>query len=275
MDKYSMRIFSETRPRKYYREKDTYTYNFNIIEDTQKRFREVDGNIESYQFKGYSYVPVVLITSVVPGYDDWVKAVIRKYISAEDEFKLINSHNMYQLGVTDTVKDYQDYLETVDWIKGIVREDFNHQVSDKTSSEPKMTDLMKLMVMTINTLDLTDQQALSVKSLYPEWESFIGKTIEKDTKVKYGQKLFKVVMSHLVQAHFPPSIETASLYTEIVEEHEGTLNDPIPYPADGNMVIYNGKYYTENNILYKCIRDSGIPLYTTLASVVGNYVELV
>lgn len=268
------RFFSESKPKKYYREGITYTYNFNIIEDTQKSFRDGDNGIETVQIPGYSYVPVEITSAVPPKYEDWIKAVIRKYISAEDEFKMINSHNMYQLGVTDTVKDYQDYLETVDWIKGIVRKDFNHTTSSKTSNEPKASDLLKLVVMAINTLDLTDQQALSVKSLYPDWESFIGTTIKKDTKVKYGQKLFKVVMDHLVQIHFPPSIETASLYTEIVEDHEGTLSDPIPYPADGNMVIYNGKYYTENNILYKCIRDSVNPLYTTLASVVGNYVEL-
>ncbi len=129
--------------------------------------------------------------------------------------------------------------------------------------------------MTINTLSLTDGQALSVKSLYPEWNTFIGQTIEAGIKTQYGGKLFKVVQKHLVQEHMPPSIHTASLYTEIVEDHSGTINDPIPYPADGNMVIYKDKYYTENSILYKCIRDSENPLYAALKSLVGVYVELV
>lgn len=268
------KTFSERRPLKYYHKGNTYTYNFNIEKDTQPTYTEVDGQIEVGSKNGYSYVPIVITSIIVPDYNEWVKAVIRKYISAEDEFKLINSHNMYQLGVTDTVKDYQEYLELVDWIKGIVRTDFNHQSSDKVSSEPKQSDIIKLIQMTIDTMDLTDQQALSVKSLYPEWESFIGEIIQKDTKVKYENKLFKVVQSHLVQEQYPPSIETASLYTEIVEDHKGTKDDPIPYPADGNMVIYNGKYYLEDNILYKCIRDSGNPLYAQLKNLVGIYVEL-
>jgi hypothetical protein len=59
-----------------------------------------------------------------------------------------------------------------------------------------------------------------------------------------------------------------------VEDHVGTKEDPIPYPEDGNMVIYNGKYYIENEIIYLCIRDSGIPLYSKLKDVIDNYVTL-
>jgi len=65
------------------------------------------------------------------------------------------------------------------------------------------------------------------------------------------------------------------LFTEIVEDHAGTLEDPIPYPADGNMIIYSGKYYIENDIIYLCIRDSQQPLYTALSTVVDNYVQVV
>jgi len=52
--------------------------------------------------------------------------------------------------------------------------------------------------MTINTMSLTDSQALEVKSLYPTWESFIGQNIKKDTKIQYDDKLYKVVQDHLV-----------------------------------------------------------------------------
>ena len=41
------------------------------------------------------------------------------------------------------------------------------------------------------------------------------------------------------------------------------------------MIIYNGKYYIENDIIYLCIRDSQQPLYTALSTVVDNYVQVV
>jgi len=40
------------------------------------------------------------------------------------------------------------------------------------------------------------------------------------------------------------------------------------------MVLEEGKFYIENDVVYVCIRDSGVPLYTALANVIGNYVEI-
>jgi hypothetical protein len=56
------------------------------------------------------------------------------------------------------------------------------------------------------------------------------------------------------------------------ETHAGTYEDPIPY--DGNMEIFKGLYYKQNGVKYLCIRDSGIPLYNDLASLVDIYVEV-
>lgn len=148
------------------------------------------------------------------------------------------------------------------------------QPTTNTTSIPKQADIIKLMTMTINTMSLTDQQALTVKSLYPNWENFIGQQLTVGQKVQYNNKLFKVIQEHTAQENWSPGIDTASLFTEIVEDHTGTIDDPIPYPEDGNMIIYNGTYYIENQIIYKCIRDSGQPLYTSLSNVVGNYVEV-
>ena len=75
-----------------------------------------------------------------------------------------------------------------------------------------------------------------------------------------------------IQEHYPPGTGTESLYTRIDEQHEGTLYDPIPY--NGNMALQSGKYYTQNNILYLCNRDTGQPVYNALAELVGLYVEV-
>ena len=55
-------------------------------------------------------------------------------------------------------------------------------------------------------------------------------------------------------------------------EHAGTQEDPIPY--DGNMALENGKYYIQNETVYKCTRDTEIPVYQTLAELIGIYVEV-
>lgn len=55
-------------------------------------------------------------------------------------------------------------------------------------------------------------------------------------------------------------------------EHEGTEADPIPYAVP--MEIFAGKYYTEDNQLYLCTRDSGTALSHPLSTLVGLYVEL-
>ena len=125
----------------------------------------------------------------------------------------------------------------------------------------------------INTFELADDIALQVKSLYPEWENFIGQAVKAKAKLQYDGKLFKVRQDHTVQGHYPPSIHTASLYEEINESNKGTIDDPIPY--NGNMEIFKDKYYTETGVKYKCTRDSGIALTHPLSALIGHYVEVV
>lgn len=249
-----------------------YYYNYDI----QSKIVDVPDleNETTTQETRWDFVQVKI--NGIPNYQKCARAVIRAYVNSDSEFDLMNSFNAYQLGITDSAgEDYEKYLQLLQEIKEKVGKDFNRQADIVKSYTPRQADIVKLMLMTINTLSLDDQQSLEVKSLYPTWESFIGQTVERDVKLQYNDKLFKVVKQHLVQQQYPPSIDTASLYTRIVEDRAGTLEDPIPYPADGNMIIYNGKYYIENEIVYLCIRDSGIPLYAALSTVVDNYVQVV
>lgn len=93
----------------------------------------------------------------------------------------------------------------------------------------------------VNRLNLSDNEALSVKEVYPRWESFIDKTIEKGFITLYDGNLWKARQTHTVLEIYPPSINTASLYEVIVKTHTGDIDDPIPYTPP--MEIFNGKYY--------------------------------
>lgn len=121
----------------------------------------------------------------------------------------------------------------------------------------------------INTYGLTASEALRVKDRYPEWE--VGIDVVKGHKYQYGEDLWEVLQGHKTQENWKPSLETASLWKRVDEEHAGTKDDPIPYAPP--MEIFKDKYYTQSRVLYKCIRDSGQPLSHNLSDLVGNYVE--
>lgn len=131
-----------------------------------------------------------------------------------------------------------------------------------------------LIAQQINTLEVDDNTALRMVEFYPEWTDLIGKTVDKaDYKFQYGGKLYKTIpANHTFQADWVPGVGTESLYTRIDETHDGSIYDPIPY--SGNMALENGKYYTQDGVTYLCNRDTGNPVYNTLAELVGLYVEI-
>lgn len=137
----------------------------------------------------------------------------------------------------------------------------------------KMVETIKETTKKINRTDLTDNQALSVKDFYPTWESKIGNNVEQGYKMLYGGNLWKVKQNHMVQEIYPPSLSTAALYEVINYQHEGTIEDSIPYVPP--MEIFNGKYYIQNDIKYLCTRDSGTTLSHDLNALVGIYVEII
>lgn len=127
--------------------------------------------------------------------------------------------------------------------------------------------------MAVNTMSLSDEQSLDIKDLYPEWSSFIGKSLTAGFKVLYEGRLYKVRQQiATVLENQAPSELTAALYEEINETVAGTLEDPIPYT--GNMELFEGKYYSQNGVTYRCIRSTGQPVYHDLSAIVGLYVEI-
>ena len=121
----------------------------------------------------------------------------------------------------------------------------------------------------INTIAVDDQTALRMVEFYPEWSA--GQAYTAGYKAQRGGKLWRCLQAHTAQNGWEPE-NAASLWTEICETHDGTKYDPIPY--SGNMALQSGKYYTQNNILYLCNRDTVNPVYNALAELVGLYVEV-
>lgn len=123
----------------------------------------------------------------------------------------------------------------------------------------------------INTFGLSEKEALSVKDMFPEWKENLGE-LKAGDKYRYGDNLWEVVKTHTTQENYAPSIHTSSLWKVVEVEHKGTDSDPIPYTPP--MEIFEGKYYTENDVRYKCTRDSGIPISQELGALIGIYVVI-
>ena len=123
---------------------------------------------------------------------------------------------------------------------------------------------------------LEDSVALTAVELFPKWKELVekGVEVEKGFRFQYENKLYRTEQpTYTFVAHYVPGTGTESLFSVVDEAHSGTIDDPIPY--DGNMEVYNGLYYSQNGVVYLCIRDSGQPLYHDLSALVGNYVEVV
>ena len=126
-----------------------------------------------------------------------------------------------------------------------------------------------LIAKQINTLEVDDQTALRMLEFYPEWAADTDYTA--GYKVQHGGKLWRCLQAHTSQIGWEPSTATASLWEEICESHAGTKDDPIPY--SGNMALESGKYYIQDDVVYRCTRDTINPVYNSLADLIGLYVE--
>ena len=125
-----------------------------------------------------------------------------------------------------------------------------------------------LIAQQINTLSVDDNTALRMPEFYPAWAA--DTAYPAGHKVQRGGKLWRCLQAHTSQTGWEPE-NAPALWTEICETHNGTLADPIPY--SGNMALTAGLYYIQDYTIYRCTRDTGIPVYNRLADLVGVYVE--
>ena len=123
---------------------------------------------------------------------------------------------------------------------------------------------------------LPDADGLKAKFLYPRWEVLVKKgSVEAEAgyRFTYNGDLYKCTDKNpKFQSDWVPGNGTAALYVRIDEAHAGTLADPIPY--DGNMELKAGLYYIQGGVTYLCNRNTGQPVYNSLAELVGLYVEI-
>lgn len=187
-------------------------------------------------------------------------------------------YNYYEAGVGLS----QPKMETPDDYEEIpIPEDYEvRPLINQEKRLARITELLNREKQDFKTLGLSAEQMLTHKAFAPKWGEDIkeGDTVVKGDKFTYEGKLYAVLQEHTILPHYYPSKDTAALYVEVTpdytEEGEelGTLENPIPY--EGNIVLENGKYYSQGGVVYLCNRDTGNPVYHALADLVNLYVEV-
>ena len=144
-------------------------------------------------------------------------------------------------------------------------------VDDMTvDSIRRMDAIVAKVAERINDVPMTVEESLELADYFPKWKE--GEPMPIGRKVSYNGSLFEVIQEHTSQTDWNPR-DAKSLFKVVQVEAEGTEDDVIQW--EQGMVLEEGKFYEDNMILYKCIRDSGTPLYYSLDVLVGNYVEVI
>ena len=121
---------------------------------------------------------------------------------------------------------------------------------------------------------IPDEVALENIVLYPGWKDNVDVSV--GTRVKYNNKLYKVIQAHTTQATWTPDVAN-TLFEPIDVSNDGSLVRP--FVAAAGMTYYKDKYYFDetNGNVYLCTRDdtgNGTVLHYMPSALVGTYFAL-
>ena len=193
----------------------------------------------------------------------------------------IDSENVYSCYQDELPEEYVSFAKHIDSYKiengALVKRSDTSAIEEEQEKTLQTMMFQKQRASFLSTLP--NSEAVKVPYCYPKWASYIGRPLSKldnsgnPNRIQYDGELWEVRQDiPVVLKDQPPGIDTAALYQRIDDEHAGTYEDPIPYAS--TMEVYEGKYYIESDIIYRCTRNSGQPLYNSCANLVGIYFEI-
>jgi hypothetical protein len=155
---------------------------------------------------------------------------------------------------------------------------------EKANQEAMLQTMMVRAQQVAFLVELPDEEAVKVVYCYDSWDSFSnGYTFKVNTRLEYNGNLWKVKKEHKKQADWYPGADPTLFIQIDKEQHKGTLEDPIPVPdsvTTSGFEYVKGKYYLEDGVKYKMIRDGmedgeTITLYYPPSQLLTSYFELV
>lgn len=218
------------------------------------------------------------ITTIIA---DEGKLLRRKSDGWEAGEQVTLGYNYYEGGVglstpkLETPDDYEEYDKPADYEEPEI---INHvkRIQNGLKLQENVNKRIEEEKANINNLSLTNSEKLQLKDMFPEWKS--GIQVKQGETYRLEDDLWEARQDHTTQDLWKPSLETASIWKHVEKDEEGnepvgTLEDPIKYTPP--MEIFEGKYYIQNEVKYKCTRNSDVPLTHDLSALVGHYVEIV
>lgn len=243
----------------YIDDNDAYTYDRLSLKDQCARK-------ETVEVSGISYKSALLLEALdeMADYNDACIALSEKLLSDIETAETVEDVEAIEVtGYPDVIHRTTDELqEAVDYAD---------------AHDPSMQ-VMEVSRMSISAMSLDDTMALRRKYGHAEWKDFIGQKLETGNRVLHDDWLWKVRQPvNPVLEIYPPSVDTASLYERMDEDHKGTEYDPKLY-APG-MTLEQGKYYTEMEDgvrkKYYCFYGTIDPVYANLKQLINLNVRLV
>lgn len=185
---------------------------------------------------------------------------------AEEEFLHKPTPSEIEASISESGVDVsKEELNEMATLLGYTEDDFKKLWNDgrkkRIAANPYAQVLEIIKANRLKETEVTDEEALSYPSTFPTFYELAEKKeqIEKGVILRHLNKMWRSVKAHTPSLIYPPSKDTASLYTKIDVAHKGTLEDPIPY--EQMMAFEKGKYYEQYGVIYLCIltTETGYP----------------
>ena len=182
-----------------------------------------------------------------------------------------------------TIAEYEGYtdLYSIAWTPGGIYIVTMYR-PEQTPDVQADVQAAAVLVAQMQAQSLTDEQAITVKAIYPAYDSN-GVLYPVDFKVTQNDVLYKCLQEHTSKPGWEPGI-APSLWAAVASgEQAGTLEDPIPVPdtvTTAGMEYEKGKYYSEAGTVYLMDRQGmevgeKVTLYFPPSTLVGQYFSAV
>lgn len=214
--------------------------------------------------------------------DRWVEGQDRYiYAHADNDEYVKEKHGKHlfdELGRPNFKDDFVEWNEEEKKVK------YPQTENIKAEQEATLQNMMLASVRASFLVELPDEEAVKIPLCYDSWNQFENGYIFKvDTRLEYNGNLWKVKKEHKKQVDWYPGADPTLFIQIDKDEHEGTLEDPIPVPnsvTTSGFEYVKGKYYLEEELKYKMIREGmedgeTITLYYPPSQLLISYFELV